>query len=125
MNKSCPIPIAQPLVTIRMEVDRLKTTLLGALMGYELQLKEQLEEAVEEFCAEGNLRRIIQATTYQTLRTVIEEEVRNWYTHGQGREAIKEAVRKRLDENTTYSALDDVGEADRRTKVHSTNEHGN
>lgn len=85
-----------PMPVIRLEVDHMKHAMVVALSQYTAQMDETLQQAVERFCTPENLEKIIQTETERVLDTVIREEVRHWFSYGEGRETIKKAVEERL-----------------------------
>jgi hypothetical protein len=97
---SLPIPI------IKLEVQGMRHTMAFALSQYTAQIDETLQAALEAYCTPENLERVIQTETAKILDQVIKEEVKNWFTYGEGRKAIKEAVEKKLGDNETYTPLD-------------------
>ena len=103
MSLNMPIPI------IRLEMDAMRHALALAMTDYVAQYDETLQRAIANFCTPDNLDRIIMAETDRILGQIIREEVRSWFTHGAGREVIKQAVAQRLAENTTWTPLDEGG----------------
>lgn len=97
---SIPVPI------IKLEVEYMKHTMVQALSRYTSQIDEALRQAVENYCTPENLERVIQAETTRVLDQAIKEEVNHWFVYGEGRKAIKEAVEKKLRDNTTHTPLD-------------------
>lgn len=87
-----------PAPIIRLEVNRMKHTMLVALSEYAAQVDEMLRSSIEAYCTPDNLQRVIDKETQRTLDAVIREEVKNWFTYGEGREVIKKALEQKLDE---------------------------
>ena len=83
---------------IRLEVDRMKHTLITALSDYQARLDSQLLASIEAYCTHDNIARVIDDQVRNTLDLIIREEVRNWFSYGAGRAFIRQAVQKRLDE---------------------------
>jgi hypothetical protein len=71
-----------------------------------LQLDEQIQRAVEEFCEPQHVRTVIRTAVFKTLAAVLDEEVRNFYMKGEGRAVIRAAVEKKLKDDETYTVLD-------------------
>lgn len=82
---------------IRLEVERMKHTMVAALTEYHTRIDSDLQAAVESFCSPDNLKGIIDAMVEKELKTVIEEEVRNFFRYGKGRGVIRDAVVKKLE----------------------------
>jgi len=99
-----------PFPVMRLELENMKMTLLTALHEFSLQMDENLQQAVNDYCTPENLRRVIADETNRVLDAVIREEVRAWYTKGDGREVIKQAVADRLAVGETWTPLDDESE---------------
>lgn len=99
---SASIPI------IRLEVERMRHTMVTALTAASLKLDEDIQRAVEEFCQPEHIAQIIHDETERTLNVVIAEEVQKFFRYGEGRKAVAESVKKRLMEATTYTPLDEV-----------------
>ncbi|MBM5575853.1 hypothetical protein [Deefgea sp. CFH1-16] len=87
---------AMPL--IRLEVEGMKHTICVALQQHLLQMDEQIKASVDAICQPDHIAKIIEETASREIKTAIESEVRNFYNYGKGREAIKEAVNKALDD---------------------------
>ena len=96
-----------PIPIIRLEVEGMKHTIAAAMTEYAAQMDADLQKAVEDYCTSGNIANIVRTTAYSVMDQVIREEVRSFFVHGNGREAIKEAVKQRLDQNATYTVLDE------------------
>lgn len=96
------------LPIIRLEVEQMKHTMLIALSQYTDDLNEILQQSVDDYCTSENLQRIIADETKRTLDSVIKTEVQRWFTHGEGREVIKQAVEQKLKSNDTWTPLDDL-----------------
>jgi len=62
----------------------------------------QMQSAVKAFCAPENIKSIIDAQVSKVLKSAIENEISHFYTYGDGMEAVKNAIRKRLDDNETW-----------------------
>jgi hypothetical protein len=52
------------------------------------------------------LARIIDSETSRILDQVIREEVKKWFTQGEGRQVIKISVEQKLKEGSTWTPLD-------------------
>jgi hypothetical protein len=98
----------QPVPVIRLEVERMRQTMVAHLSNAALQLDEDIQCAVEAYCQPDHLSKIIHDETERTLNAVIAEEVQKFFRYGEGRKAVAESVKKRLLEATTYTPLDDV-----------------
>lgn len=91
---------------IRIELESMRMQLRTALSAYQIQLDTDLKEAVDRYCTPENLKRIVDTCVFQTLDTVIAEEVKNFYVKGEGRKVIKEEIERRLRNNETFTVID-------------------
>lgn len=102
------MPVNVPMPIIKLEVEHMRHTLAVALSEYTLQFDDILQKTINEFCAPGNLQRIMNDEANKVLDQVIRDEVKNWFWTGEGREVIKKAVYKKLSDNETWTPLDYV-----------------
>lgn len=91
---------------VKLELESMRHTLRTALLNHSALLNESIQNAVDAYCTPENLEHIIHLETNTVLTQVIKEEVKNWFTYGEGRKVIKAAVIERLEQNTSYTALD-------------------
>ncbi len=96
-----------PIPIIQLEIRHLKHSMAVALSEYVMSFDEMLQDSLHNYCTPENLRAVIEQETRRTLDIVIKEEVRKWYTTGDGREVIKKAVEQKLKDNMTWTPLDD------------------
>jgi hypothetical protein len=66
-----------------------------------------IQAAVEAYCTEDHLKRVVQQHANDVLNQVIKEEIDNFFRHGEGRKAIRAAVRESIVSNSTYTILDE------------------
>ena len=81
---------------IHMELEGMKRTLYNALTQQALQLDTDINKAVESFCTQGNLAYVINNKVNAVLEVIIKEEVEKFYSKGEGRTIIAEAVKTHL-----------------------------
>jgi len=77
---------------IRLEVQGMKHTITHALMEHQTQMDEDIQKAVEDYCSEENISRVITQACRAELEQAIKEEVSSFFRYGDGRKAIKAAV---------------------------------
>jgi hypothetical protein len=82
---------------IRLEVERMKYSILAAFAEHQGTLDADIVAAVEAYCEPENIRRIIGDGVKHTLDNVIREEVEKFYRYGKGREVVREALRQVLE----------------------------
>lgn len=84
------------LPVIRLTVEGMKHQIVTALSEYEMILSEEIKKAVEAYCRPENIERVVAEQARAVLDEVIRKEVEDFYRHGEGRKAVKEAVLARL-----------------------------
>jgi t-SNARE complex subunit (syntaxin) len=80
------------LPVIRIEVERMRHSITTLLTEYQAQMDSYVRDAVDKFCEEDNLRAIIGASVNTELRRAIDDEIKTFYTDGEGRKVIREVV---------------------------------
>jgi hypothetical protein len=86
---------------IRLELETMRHSICAAFSDYVTKLDEDVQAAVEAFCTPSNLKAIIETQVRQTLTAAIQDEIKAFYSCGDGRKAVKEAIQRRLSENKT------------------------
>ena len=86
----------------------MRHSILTALTHHQVQMDKNIQEAIDAYCQPENIKRIIDDAAFQALDNAIKEEVKNFFWKGEGRMAIAEAVKKKLLNRESYTALDDV-----------------
>ena len=81
---------------IKLEVERMKHTLLMMINDETLRLDEQLKAAVEAYCSEGNLTRVINEYVNVQMKRAIEDAVQQFYQWGPGKKLVAEVVYTKL-----------------------------
>lgn len=92
----------QSFPVVRLEVEYMKHAILHAFTEHTLKVDADVKRAVEAFCTPENIGAIVERAVNDTLREAINEEIEHFYRYGAGREAIKEAVLKRLEKAGRY-----------------------
>jgi len=93
MRALTPVPI------INLEVSNMKHTMRLMLTEHAARLDQSIQQAVEEFCTEDNIGRIVRTTAKEALNAAVKEEVLRFFSYGEnGRQAVREAVLAFLDE---------------------------
>lgn len=101
-----------PMPIIKLEVEQMKHFMMVALSEYTTQIDETLKLSIEAYCTPENLQRVIGEEVQRTLNLVIREQVKNWFTFGEGHRVVKEAVEQKLKDGITWTPLDRVTEED-------------
>jgi hypothetical protein len=86
---------------LRIELQSMIHSIQAAFSENIMQLDFDVKTAIDEFCRPENLRQIVQNQVSTVLKNVIQQEIHNYYTYGDGREVIKAAIKNRLDNNET------------------------
>jgi hypothetical protein len=78
---------------IRLEVEGMKRTMLLALTEQAALMDKSIQQAVEDFCTEGNIDAIVRHEAQLQLNAALKEEVKSFFLwNGKGRAAVREAV---------------------------------
>jgi len=88
---------------IRLEVDFMKATMLRHLSEEAVKIDSMVQQAVEDYCSEENLRAILNVEVKQAMDAAVREEVRGFFNGTQaGRLAVREMVIRHLDERARW-----------------------
>lgn len=88
---------------IKLEVERMKYSILTALSTHAVEMDSMVQAAVEAFCTEDNLHRIVREAVMQELNAAVREEVRNFFRcSAPGRQAVREAVIEHLNRQDEF-----------------------
>lgn len=79
-------------VVLRLEVDYMKHSMLQAISAHHLQIQERIKIACDNFLASGELDKIIS----EHMTKAVSDELRNFFSYGDGRKAIQGAVSQGL-----------------------------
>jgi hypothetical protein len=84
---------------ISLEVQGMRHTMKLALMEHAALLDKSIQQAVEDYCTEGNIHAIVRREANLQLDAALKEEVKRFFDwSGQGRAAVREAVMEALNE---------------------------
>ena len=93
MNDTFNVPI------IRLEIERMKQTILQALPQHAVAMDEAVLSAIERYCTPENLDVVISGEVMRVIDAAVKGEVREFFLGtGAGRAAIREAVEQHLNE---------------------------
>jgi hypothetical protein len=88
---------------IKLEVDFMKATMLRHLSEEAVKIDSMVQQAVEDYCSEENLRAILNVEVKQAMDAAVREEVRGFFNGTQaGRLAVREMVIRHLDERARW-----------------------
>lgn len=86
---------------IRLEVERMKHSILVALSEHATTMDASVAKAVEAYCTQENIDRVVWSAAKEALDSAVREEVREFFRYSKpGRQAVREAVFEYL--NRTY-----------------------
>ena len=90
---------------ISLEVQGVKYRMQQALSEYSLQIDKNVQEAIESYCSDDNLKQVINKSVKDALDAAVKEEVRQFFSYtNNGRRAIREAV---IDHLNTYFEIEE------------------
>ena len=81
---------------IRLEVQSMKHSIMVALTEHQAQMDEDIQKAVEAYCTDENISRVVRAAATAEMEQAIKEEVGAFFKYGDGRKAVRAAVRDGL-----------------------------
>lgn len=81
---------------IRFEVEGMKHSLMIALREHSALMDSQVQQAVEDFCKPENIDMVMRNMVNEQMKRAVEEEVRNFFSYGDGRRAVRDAVHATL-----------------------------
>lgn len=88
-----------PIVTI--EVQHMKQMVHHAFHEMQLQMDEHFKQAMDAACDPARLQFLVNNVVQKELDAAIEKEVKEFFSYGEGRSIIKEAVIQRLQQDET------------------------
>ncbi len=84
---------------IKLEMQNMRHTMVRALSEYHAQFDKNIQNAVEEYCSDDNLAKIIDKEVRESMDRAVREEVSEFFKGTRaGRLAIREAVIKYLND---------------------------
>ena len=88
-----------PTVRIDIELDRMKHSIMIALLNQSKLLNETMQQAVDKYCTKDNLDNLMYTEVRRIMDEAIKEEVRLFFrNYSYGRAAIREAVQSHLND---------------------------
>lgn len=83
---------------IKLEISALQRTIKVALMDHAASMDSDLQQAVDDYCKEGNITQIIRETARREINEAVKEEVQKFFRYSApGRQAIRLAVQEHMD----------------------------
>ena len=83
---------------IRLEVEGMKHQIMVALTAYAAQMDSDIQAAVDEYCTPEHITATVKNIAKGEIDKAIKEEVSKFFSYGNGRTAIMEAVKATLEE---------------------------
>lgn len=81
---------------IRMEIQGLKHNIAMMISEHQLKLDEHVKDAVDQYCTDENIKKVVMEATINALNQVMKEETESFFKYGEGRKAISESVKSIL-----------------------------
>ena len=79
---------------IRLELEGMKHSILTALHEVAVGMDADIQQAVNDFCEQGHLRKVIQDAVKREITAAIEKNIASYFRYGDGNKAIQEMVDK-------------------------------
>lgn len=81
---------------IKLEVTGMSHTIQTALAKHHLDVEQYVQEALEKYCQEDNLRSVVSQAAQQALDAAVKSCIADFYRSGDGRKAVRKEVEERL-----------------------------
>jgi tRNA(Leu) C34 or U34 (ribose-2'-O)-methylase TrmL len=88
-----------PLPLIKIEVESMRQAMVHAFSQQMLQMDEMFKHAINEACRPERVKFIIEEAAMKYTKEAMDVEVKNYLLYGEGRRAIAQRVKERLDED--------------------------
>ena len=93
---------------IRLEVERMKHSILRALPEHAAAMDASVQAAIEAYCTPENIDSVVRKAATEALDAAVKEEVRSFFEWSRpGRQAVREAVIHHLNEWEKYHITDE------------------
>jgi len=84
---------------IKLEVEGMRHTVTTALSQHSAEIDENIRKAINFYCSPDNIENVIHKEVTEAIDNAVKEEIRSFFKYSKpGRQAIREAVMKYLDE---------------------------
>ena len=84
---------------IRLDIERMKFSVVSMLQEYAAQMDSDIKAAVDEYCTEENLGRLIREAAKEAIGQAVKEEIQRAFSYSSnGRKAIREAIEEMMDD---------------------------
>jgi len=81
---------------IRIEVDHMRHSMIHAFSEHMVKMDEQFKHAITEACRPEIVQEIVNDAARRYLKQALDEEVKSFLLHGDGRALISKSVKERL-----------------------------
>ena len=92
--------------TIRFELERFKYSMQAAFLDSSDELNRMVKNAMDFYCTPENLQKIITEQVSEHTNRAISEEIKSFYSHGEGRYLIRKMVVSKLKKELKEQADD-------------------
>ena len=81
---------------IRLELERMKYSLVTALVDHNKEMDSMIQDAVDRYCTPENLYRIVTEQAQAAVKSCVEDKVSRFYKYGEGAEIVQKLVSETL-----------------------------
>ena len=81
---------------IKLEVAGMKYAIQTALLKHTAEMDEYVQQAVEAYCTDENIMRVVKTATTVALKDAIENAVSNFFKYGNGQTVVQQAIDESL-----------------------------
>ncbi len=85
-----------PLPIIRLDVEGMRFSMLTAISQYQIELDEQLQNAVKRVCDPDNVQKVLDREMFKVFEAQVALEVAAFFGSGEGKDIINKAVVAKL-----------------------------
>ena len=90
------------LPVLRIELESMKSQFCTMLSEQAIGIDEMVRGAIDAYCEDANLRKIITKHVKEALDQAIAESVNHWMKYGEGRKFIAKCVNDTLEEQIKF-----------------------
>jgi energy-coupling factor transporter ATP-binding protein EcfA2 len=81
---------------VQLNVESMRFTMQQAFSKHLLDMDKMFQHAIEQACRPENVQAVLQDAAERFLRETVEQEVKNFFAYGPGREEVKGMVERAL-----------------------------
>lgn len=84
---------------IRLELDRMKESILVALTERQFALDSQIKEALDRYLESSNVQAIVNEAVFKACDAIIKQETESFFLYGDGSRAIRSSIQQALNKD--------------------------